>query len=208
MNKKTFIQFLLFVFLLLIIFFIYQNYKLKNNSKLINLNPKTEILSKNNNQNIIREIKYMSKNNNGVKFQLEADFGEINFDNPDIIYLHNVEGVVMLENGEEITINSEFANFNSKSFETTFINRVKIIRQDQTITGEELYFVLDASEEELNKNPNKDQNLIRIKKDVIFKKPGYILKSDVVEIDLITKNSKIFMNNKKNKVIVDKYEIR
>ena len=114
----------------------------------------------------------------------------------------------MLENGEEITINSEFANFNSKSFETTFINRVKIIRQDQTITGEELYFVLDASEEELNKNPNKDQNLIRIKKDVIFKKPGYILKSDVVEIDLITKNSKIFMNNKKNKVIVDKYEIR
>ena len=207
MNKKTFIQLLLLIFLFLIIFFIYQAYNIEKNPKSIISNSKNEILTKKNNQNIINEIKYESKNNNGDQFQLKADFGEVNFENPDIIYLHKVEGIVQLKNDDKITINSDFANFNSKSFETTFINNVKIIRQDQTITSEELYFVLDVDEEQLNKNPNKDQNLIRIKKNVIFKKPGYILKSDIVEIDLITKNSKIFMNNKKNKVTIDKYVI-
>ena len=47
---------------------------------------------------------------------------------------------------------------------------------------------------------NADQNLIRISHDVIIKKPGYILKADILEIDLITKNTKIFMNNLKDKV--------
>ena len=45
-----------------------------------------------------------------------------------------------------------------------------------------------------------EQNLIRISHDVIIKKPGYILKADVLEIDLITKNTKVYMNNKNDKV--------
>ena len=48
---------------------------------------------------------------------------------------------------------------------------------------------------------NKEQNLLRISENVIFKKPGYNLKADVIEIDLISKNLKIYMNNKLNKVI-------
>ena len=36
--------------------------------------------------------------------------------------------------------------------------------------------------------------------DVSFVKPGYSLKADVVEIDLITKNSKIYMENSVKKV--------
>ena len=35
---------------------------------------------------------------------------------------------------------------------------------------------------------------------VIVKKPGYILKADILEIDLITKKIKVYMNDKKNKV--------
>ena len=42
----------------------------------------------------------------------------------------------------------------------------------------------------LKNDKNIDQNLIRIKHDVIIKKPGYMLKADVLEIDLITKNTK------------------
>ena len=33
--------------------------------------------------------------------------------------------------------------------------------------------------------------LIRISNDVVIKKPGYILKADILEIDLITKNTKL-----------------
>ena len=39
---------------------------------------------------------------------------------------------------------------------------------------------------------------------VFFEKPGYNLKTDIVEIDLITKNSKIYMKDELKKVIVNK----
>ena len=68
------------------------------------------------------------------------------------------------------------------------------------MTGNKLYLVLDLDEDELE-SLNKEQNLLRISENVIFKKPGYNLKADVIEIDLISKNLKIYMNNKLNKVI-------
>ena len=37
---------------------------------------------------------------------------------------------------------------------------------------------------------------------VLFQKPGYEMKADVLEIDLITKNLKIYMNNTNNKVLI------
>ena len=77
---------------------------------------------------------------------------------------------------------------------------MKIFRNDETIFGNELYLVFDQNEEKLKNNTNVDQNLIRILHDVIIKKPGYILKADVIEIDLITKNTKIYMNNQNDRV--------
>ena len=38
--------------------------------------------------------------------------------------------------------------------------------------------------------------------DVSFVKPGYSLKADVVEIDLITKNSKIYMKDNIKKLLL------
>ena len=76
----------------------------------------------------------------------------------------------------------------------------KIFRDDETILGNELYLVFDQTEKVLKDNSNADQNLIRISHDVIIKKPGYMLKADVLEIDLITKNTKVYMNSLKDKV--------
>ena len=70
-----------------------------------------------------------------------------------------------------------------------------------------MYLVFDQNEEVLKNNLNVEQNLIRISNNVIIKKPGYILKADVLEIDLITKNIKVFMKNKKDKVqAISKFE--
>ena len=42
-------------------------------------------------------------------------------------------------------------------------------------------------------------------KNIVYNKPGTKLKADRLEIDLITKNSKIFMDNKTEKIkIIDK----
>ena len=116
------------------------------------------------------------------------------------MFLTNVKANIYLKNKSNIKLTSDFANFNTKTFETTFLNNVKILRDDETILGNELYLVFDQTEEKLKNNPKVDQNLIRISENVIVKKPGYILKADILEIDLITKNIKVYMNDKKNKV--------
>ena len=116
------------------------------------------------------------------------------------MFLTSVEAYVILKNKSNIKLTSDYATFNSKTFETTFTNNVKVLRNDETILGNQLYLVFDQTEEILKNKSNIDQNIIRISQDVIVKKPGYMLKADILEIDLITKNMKIYMDDKKNKV--------
>ena len=99
---------------------------------------------------------------------------------------------------------SKFANFNTVTFETTFIDDVKVIRANEIITGDELYLVLDHDEENSDNTTqlSKEKNLIRMSYNIFFKKPGYTLKADILEIDLTTKNTKIYMNNNSKKVKV------
>ena len=122
------------------------------------------------------------------------------------MFLTNVKGKVIFkdDNKPKIILTSKFADFNTVSFETTFKENVKITRQDEVITGDKLYLVLDNEEQDsddLSKTP-KEENLIRMSNNIFFKKPGYTLKADVLEIDLTTKNTKIFMNNKLKKVMI------
>ena len=204
MGKRNLIQIILFVFLLFITFFIFKTYYKKNetnikSSKTIELkNSNTD--ANNESKNIIKDIKYTSNNTNGDIFEILADYGEPSIEITDLMFLTNVKANIFLKNKSNIQLTSNYANFNTKTFETTFINNVKILRDEETILGNELYLVFDQTEEKIKNNPDVDQNLIRISNDVIVKKPGYILKADILEIDLITKDIKVYMNDKKNKV--------
>ncbi len=204
MGKKKFIQIILFIFLLLISFLIVINFYKKDNLTL-KANKKVELknsdlVKSNENKNIIENIRYTSNNTNGDIFEILAKYGEPNKDTNDLLFLTSVEANIFLKNKTDIKIVSDYANFNSQTFETTFKKNVKILREDETILGNELYLVFDQTDEVIKDNPDIDQNLIRISNDVIVKKPGYILKADILEIDLITKNIKVYMNNKENKV--------
>ena len=203
MGKKNFIQLFLFILLILITFIIlsvfYKSDKIVKSSMKIEINKPEETKSEDN-KNLIQDIRYTSNNDNGDMIEILADYGEPSTEISDLMFLTKVEANINLKNKSVIKLTSDYANFNSKTFETTFINNVKIFRNDETIFGNELYLVFDQTEEKLKNDKNIDQNLIRIKHDVIIKKPGYMLKADVLEIDLITKNTKIFMNNLKDKV--------
>ena len=128
--------------------------------------------------------------NNNPKFSYEiiSDFGIINIDDPDITFMTNVTASIYLENSNNIIITSKFANFNNKNYETEFYETVNIVRADERIRSQKLEFSLI-------------KDLILISDQVIFEKPGFNLKADKVEIDLITKNSKIFMNDSTKKVV-------
>ena len=203
MGKKKFIQILLLILLMLITFLIFNLfYKTDKTLKLsenIELKVPEEIKS-DYGKNIIQDIKYTSNNSNGDIIEILADYGEPSTEIEDLMFLTRVEANIILINESNIKLTSDYANYNTKTLETTFINNVKIFRDDETILGNELYLVFDQNENILKDKPNVDQNLIRISHDVIIKKPGYVLKADVLEIDLITKNTKVFMNNQKDKV--------
>ena len=204
MDKKNLIQIILLIFLILITYSIFNNYYKKNNtsfksSKKIELQDADKIPSSDS-KNIIENIKYTSNNNNGDIFEIFAEYGEPSIEISDLMFLTNVKANIIFKNKSNIELTSDYANFNTKTFETTFVDNVLILREDETILGESLYLVFDQTDEELKKKSTVDQNLIRISNNVIVKKPGYILKADILEIDLLTKNVKVFMKNKDDKV--------
>ncbi len=203
MGKKKLIKIFLFILLILITFLIFNIYyktdKTFESSKEIEFKS-PEQTKPNVGKNIIQDIRYTSNNSNGDIFEILADYGEPSDEIDDLMFLTKVIANITLKNKSDIKLTSDYANFNTKTFETTFLNNVKIFRNDEIIFGNELYLVFDQAESNLSDNLNPDQNLIRISQNVIFKKPGYMLKADVIEIDLITKNTKIYMNNQKDKV--------
>ncbi len=210
MGKKTLIQISLLIFLILLSYLVVNKYFFKTNStqqitkkNIDKVNTDDDLKNK---QDLIKNIKYTSNNAAGDIYELIADYGESNSENPNLMYLTNVKGKVIFkdENKPSIILISKFADFNTVSFETTFKEKVKITRQDEVITGDRLYLVLDNEEKnsnDLSKIP-EEENLIRMSDNIFFKKPGYTLKADVLEIDLTTKNTKIFMNNKLKKVMI------
>ena len=203
MEKKKIFQIFLLVLLIFITFFIFNTYyksdkTLKSSKKIIIKN--SEEPKSNDGNDIIQDIRYTSNNNNGDVLEILADYGEPSTEIKDLMFLTKVVANITLKNKSNIKLISDYANFNTKTFETTFINNIKIFRDDETILGNELYLVFDQTEKVLKDNSNADQNLIRISHDVIIKKPGYMLKADVLEIDLITKNTKVYMNSLKDKV--------
>ena len=204
MSKKTLIQIFLTIILIIISFLIFNFFYIskENNQSLVNkneINKNTELNKTD--KNIIKDIEYSLNNDKGDVYKVIADFGEVKIDNPDLMFLTNVTATVIFTDKVSIILTSDFANFNTKTFETTFFNNVQVKRDNEIITGDELYLVLEQDDKKKLNKPDVEENLIRISNNVIYKKPGYSLKADILELDLITKNIKIYMLNEKQKII-------
>tara|TARA_B100000902_G_scaffold18281_1_gene21895 strand:- start:19 stop:651 length:633 start_codon:yes stop_codon:yes gene_type:complete len=203
MEKKSLIQIFLIILLFITALLIFNHFYTSNDSAK-NIEKKiidTEINEKQSvDKNIIENVQYSFNNSKGDLYQVLADFGEINLDNPNLMFLTNVNASLILTNKTNIILTSDFANFNTKTFETTFINNIKVERDEEIITGDELYLVLEQEKKGNNNDSSLEENLIRISNNILYKKPGYSLKADILEIDLITKNIKIFMLDKQKKV--------
>ena len=204
MGKKSLIQIFLIVLLFIVTLLIFNHFYISNKSLENPKNKEVTNIEKDNEQvvdkNIIENVQYSLNNNKGDIYQVLADFGEINLDNPNLMFLTNVNASLILANKTNIILTSDFANFNTKTFETTFIKNIKVERDEETITGDELYLVLENETNNTKKTPLSDENLIRISNNVLYKKPGYSLEADILEMDLISKNIKIFMLDKQKKV--------
>ena len=204
MNKKIIIQIFLTTILIIASFSIFTFFYVpKENNQKLDTKKDTNINNKFNNtdKNIIKDVEYSLNNDNGNIYRVIADLGEVKTNNPDLMFLTNVTATIIFNDKKNIILTSDFANFNSKTFETTFLNNIQVKKDKEIITGDELYFVLENNNKETLNKPDIEENLIRISRNVMYKKPGYSLKADILELDLITKNIKIYMLNEKEKIL-------
>ena len=188
MNKKTLIQLLLvlLVFAILTIIFIKYFYIKKEIKKIDSSKEKISEISKKN-ANIIKDIKYLSKDDVGNTYLINAKVGEISAKEPDIIFLKDVYAKISIVNSEDIYIQSKFANYNSKNYDTNFYQSIKIEYTSHKIDCEYLDLLFA-------------KNIAILWKNIVYKTSKTNLLADRMEIDLITKNSKISMNNKKETI--------
>ena len=107
-----------------------------------------------------------------------------------IIFLKEVTAIVnLIKKNEKIKIVSDYGKYNTVNFDTIFSKNVKIDYIDNKITGDYLDFSMM-------------KNLLIVSKNVVYNNPENTLKADVIELDTITKNTKIFMYNSNKKVNV------
>ena len=188
MKSLTVKRLIIFSSVIIIITLIVFKFYKKEEVKLIeNIEPIEESF---NNSNIIKDIKYTSRNLKGNEYTILAEEGEIDLNNSDVIFLKNVTAYIkLIKNNELITIISNFGKYNTVNYDTIFSKDVKINYLDNKITGNYLDFSMM-------------KNLLIISKNVVYTNPENILKADVMELDTITKDTKIFMHNYKEKIVV------
>ena len=188
MKSLTVKRLIIFSSVIIIITLIVFKFYKKEEVKLIeNIEPIEESFS---NSNIIKDIKYTSRDLKGNEYTILAEEGEIDLNDSDVIFLKNVTAYIkLIKNNELITIISNFGKYNTVNYDTIFSKDVKINYLDNRITGNYLDFSMM-------------KNLLIISKNVVYTNPENILKADVIELDTITKDTKIFMHNYKEKIVV------
>ena len=139
--------------------------------------------------NLIKNLRYFSKDNLGNEYVIESKYSELNLGNVDIINMMDVSAKIIMVNSKPIYITSNFAKYNNENYETTFTDNVLIVYLDNKIRCEKFYISIE-------------NNFANVTDNVIYENPNGKLIADTIEIDLITKNSKIFMIDKNKKVMV------
>ena len=209
MWKKISIQLILLSIVFFSIFYVYKFYfttkdSIKINQSDIVQNKSSDDINNNksnfdiddkvntnidNQNNLIKNLSYFSKDNLGNEYIIESKYSELNLDNVDIINMESVSAKIIMSNSKPIYVTSNFAKYNNENYETIFKGNVSIVYLDNKIRCEKFHISI--------KN-----NFANVTDNVIYENSNGILTADTIEIDLITKNSKIFMIDKSKKVMI------
>ncbi len=190
MYKKIIIQLLLLLTLfgiILSVFFLYFNKE--KNQKETSLKTSKIISTEIDNETgtLIKDINYSFSDPSGNYYELFSEYGKLDIQNSDKMFMTNVKALIYLKDSPPIKIVSKYANYNKTDHETNFFVNVELTHLVHKATSENL---------DISFNNNKAS----MYKNIVYNKPGTQLTADRLEIDLITKNTKIFMDNKSEKI--------
>ena len=129
----------------------------------------------------INDINYVSTDIRGNEYQITAKQAEIKIENSDLMFLTDVIAFVFIKDKDTVKITSNFGKYNSKNYDTIFSENVIVIYPGHKITGEYLDFSFLT-------------NLGIFTTNVIYTGEKTNLFADRIEMNLTTKDTKIFMD--------------
>ena len=195
MNKKITTQLILFFIIIFIIILFLFKYLIKTETSDIKKIELSQNSSKNF-SNSIQDIEYKSNDTLGNQYLIKAKYGEILDQNKNLIAMKGVEAQIIFKNYEKIIIVASTAIYNITNYDTNFEDNILIKYGEHEIicNNVDLLFM---------------DHKIKLYNNINYHNLNIDLLADEMEIDLLTKNSTIFMNNqdKKIKMIYNSNEI-
>ena len=192
--KKKIILGTFFIIFFFTLFFFY--FKTNHNKDILIKKKSIDIIEKENIQineekiessNIIEDVSYSAKDTRGNEYFLKAGEGTIDQNESNYIFLKSVKAIINLKDYKLIEISSDFGKYNINNYDTIFSKNVIITYLDNEITGDYLDF-------------SWDKNLMIISKKVNLKNEKNSLQADVIEVNIKTKDIKIFMYEENEKI--------
>ena len=140
--------------------------------------------------NKIVDLEYTANDIDGNSYIINSEYGEISDLDSNELKLQNVKAIIEIKNSESVIILSDYANYNKLTLNTYFYDNVKLTYIGHLITSDKMFLNY------LNKDINIQEN-------VVYEGYNNKLLADIIEIDLVTKFSKIYMLDKYGKVKVN-----
>jgi len=181
MNKKTGLQVIMVLVIIIMSLWFYMKYFTKNFEDI----KETQIIEKidesqNSTSTYINDINYVSTDIRGNKYQITAKLAEIKVENSDLMFLTDVIAFVFVKDKDTVKITSNSGKYNTKNYDTIFSENVVVIYPGHKVTGEYLDFSFLTDLGVFTTN-------------VIYTGEKTKLFADKMEMNLTTKDTKIFM---------------
>jgi len=176
MKKKIFIQIILILLIFCFSYYIYNKYFFVETSEKKLSNEKS--INENINANLIEKINYKSFDAKGRIYNIKAESGSLDLSNNQVIKMSKVNANIKLDDGTLIIITSDFADYNSITYDTKFSSNVVSEYLDHKIFSELL--IIDFNE-----------NILEATNKITYTNPNTIMKADKLKVDLLTKDIRI-----------------
>ena len=188
--KKIFQLSLFFLLLFLIIAFYFAFLQTNKDDEQTKIRKKDNDNSLENKNNLIKNLKYNVNFENNTQYTITADLSELRYENDvELVDMQNVVAIFSDEKNIPLKITSNQALYNNSNYNSNFSENVKVEYLDNVVLSDKL-------------DINFDENIIKIYENVVYEGLQGTIKADNVVLNLITKNMKIFMQTKGEKVEV------
>ena len=185
MNKKIIFQILVVLIIILFTFLLFNQYSSNYTAKTIDTSKDTIYSNpeSNSTNNIISNIEYKSFDAIGNQYYIKAKSGIISDENPNLILMKDVVSEIYFKE-EKILITALFATYNTINYDTIFKDEINIKYGEHYLNSNNANLFFKDHRIELYDNIN-------------YTNLNSSLLADKIEIDLLTRDLKVYMRDKK-----------